>query len=201
MDIKKTIIWIVIAILILTAFGSGYLLAHEKKEESTAAITFIDDLGRVVEICGIPQRVISMASATTEILYAIGCSENIVGVDKYSDYPPDAKNKTNVGSSYNPNLESIVGLNPDLLMAWWYARDNLLPLEDEITIMYINPQSVNDVLELIKLIGLIMDRVDEAEQLVEEMQDRIENITSITENLNKSQRPSYIMNYLKKGGQ
>jgi len=46
-----------------------------------------------------------------------------------------------------------------------------------------------------------MDRVDEAEQLVEEMQNRIENITSITENLNKSQRPSYIMNYLKKGGQ
>ncbi len=198
MDGKKAAIWLAIALLILTAFGSGYLIAH-KEVKTKAKITFIDGIGRTVEIHETPKRVVSMASSATEILYAIGCSENIVGVDKYSDYPPDVKNKTVIGSSYSPNLEAIVGLEPDLLIAWWYARDNLLPIEDKVTVMYINPQSVEDVLQLIRQIGLIMNKVEEAEKLVKEMQSRIENITQITENLNKSQRPLVYYELSKKG--
>jgi len=198
MDGKKAVIWLVIAVLVLTAFGSGYLIAY-KETKTQAEITLIDGVGRVVEIYETPKRVVSMASSATEILYAIGCGENIVGVDKYSDYPSDVKNKTVVGSSYSPNLEAIVGLEPDLLIAWWYARDNLLPIEDKVTVMYINPQSVEDVLQLIRQIGLIMNKVEEAEELVEEMQSRIENITKITEDLNKSQRPLVYYELSKKG--
>jgi iron complex transport system substrate-binding protein len=198
MDGKKAVIWLVIVVLILTAFGSGYLIAY-KEAKTQAEITLIDGVGRVVEIYETPKRVVSMASSATEILYAIGCGENIVGVDKYSDYPPDVKNKTVVGSSYSPNLEAIIGLEPDLLIAWWYARDNLLPIEDKVTVMYINPQSVEDVLQLIRQIGLIMNKVEEAEKLVEEMQSRIENITKITEDLNKSQRPLVYYELSKKG--
>lgn len=198
MDGKKAVIWLVIAVLVLTAFGSGYLIAY-RETKTQAEITLIDGVGRVVEIYETPKRVVSMASSATEILYAIGCGENIVGVDKYSDYPSDVKNKTVVGSSYSPNLEAIVGLEPDLLIAWWYARDNLLPIEDKVTVMYINPQSVEDVLQLIRQIGLIMNKVEEAEKLVEEMQSRIENITKITEDLNKSQRPLVYYELSKKG--
>jgi len=198
MDGKKAVIWLVIAVLVLTAFGSGYLIAY-KETKTQAEITLIDGVGRVVEIYETPKRVVSMASSATEILYAIGCGENIVGVDKYSDYPLDVKNKTVVGSSYSPNLEAIVGLEPDLLIAWWYARDNLLPIEDKVTVMYINPQSVEDVLQLIRQIGLMMNKVEEAEKLVEEMQSRIENITKITEDLNKSQRPLVYYELSKKG--
>jgi len=193
-------VWVVAAVLIIAAFGSGYLIAHsEIKEKEEKAITFIDGVGRTVSISGTPERVISMASAATEILYAIGCGDKIIGVDKYSDYPSDAKNKTNIGSCYSPNLEVIRGLEPDLIIAWWYARNNIESLEKEITIVYINPQSVEDVMELIKLIGLVMDKSDEAEKLVNEMQSRIENITNVVENLNKSERPLVYYELSKRG--
>ncbi|MBI4400271.1 MAG: ABC transporter substrate-binding protein, partial [Nitrospirae bacterium] len=78
--------------------------------------TFVDDLGRKIYLAKLPTRIVSLAPSITEILYAIGGSEELVGVTPYCDYPPEARLKPKVGYA-RPNLESIVALQPDLVLA------------------------------------------------------------------------------------
>ena len=62
-------------------------------------------------------RIISLAPSTTEIVCAIGLEDNLVAVSTYCDYPPDVKNKEKAGSFSEPNLEKILSLKPDLILA------------------------------------------------------------------------------------
>lgn len=63
-----------------------------------------------------PQRIISLAPATTEILFALGLGDKIVGVTNFCDYPEEAKKKRKVGGMSNPSLEAVVSLKPDIVI-------------------------------------------------------------------------------------
>lgn len=63
-----------------------------------------------------PRRIISLSPATTEVLFALGLTDRIVGVTSFCDHPPEAKKKAKVGGMSNPSLESIVALTPDLVV-------------------------------------------------------------------------------------
>jgi iron complex transport system substrate-binding protein len=71
------------------------------------AATLIDMVG--------PRRIISLAPSLTEILYALGAGDAVVGVTDYATYPPEVEAKPSVGGGINPNLEVIVALKPDLI--------------------------------------------------------------------------------------
>src|SRR5688572_31573872 len=74
-----------------------------------AALTFTDGLGREVKLEGPAQRVLSMAPSNTEILFAIGAGSQVVGRDSLSDYPAEAADITDIGSTFEAlNTEAIV---------------------------------------------------------------------------------------------
>ena len=191
MDWKRIGIWVVIVLLIGASFGGGYFLAGKTKEgENTGiGITIIDDVGRTVTIPKTPERIVSLASSATETLYALGAGDKLVGRDKYSTYPEEVKNVQEVGSGSSPNLEMIIGLQPDVLFAWPYSRNAIISLEDKMPVIYIDPRSVDDVLDTIRMIGLVTGKSSEAEKLTAEMQNKIDAITDVTKELNKTQRP------------
>jgi len=191
MDWKRTGIWIVVVLLIGASFGGGYLLAGKTKESENTGIgiTIIDDMGRTVTIPKTPERIVSLASSATETLYALGAGDKLVGRDKYSTYPEEVKNVQEVGSGSSPNLEMIIGLQPDVLFAWPYSRNAIISLEDKMPVIYIDPRSVDDVLDTIRMIGLVTGKSSEAENLIAEMQNKIDAITDVTKELNKTQRP------------
>ena len=154
------------------------------------ALTIIDGAGRVVTIVGTPQRIVSIASAATETLYAIGCGDKIVGVDKYSDYPPEAQEKTKVGSGSQLDVETTLGLEPDLVISWWFSRDAIKALEDKgLTVLAINPKSVDGVLDTIRMLGLVTGHLDEAESLIAEMKARIDEVKARMKDIPKEDRP------------
>ena len=64
----------------------------------------------------VPRRIISLAPNVTEILFALGLGDNIVGVTSFCDYPAEAKKKTKVGGMSNPSLEAVVSLKPDIVI-------------------------------------------------------------------------------------
>jgi len=191
MDWKRTGIWIAVVLLIGASFGGGYLLAGKTKESENTGIgiTIIDDVGRTVTIPKTPERIVSLASSATETLYALGAGDKLVGRDKYSTYPEEVKNVQEVGSGSSPNLEMIIGLQPDVLFAWPYSRNAIISLEDKMPVIYIDPRSVDDVLDTIRMIGLVTGKSSEAENLIAEMQNKIDAITDVTKELNKTQRP------------
>lgn len=84
----------------------------------SAAFTATDDTGLQVTLDAPPQRIISLAPHTTELLFSLELGPRVVGVAEYSDYPPQALNLPRVGRHDSFNLEKIFALKPDLILAW-----------------------------------------------------------------------------------
>lgn len=82
-----------------------------------AAFTVSDMLGREVTLAAPPARIVSLVPSVTEILFALGAEDRLVGVTDFCDYPPAARRKPSVGGMVNPNLEVIVSLRPELVVA------------------------------------------------------------------------------------
>lgn len=77
-----------------------------------------DDLNQPFPLGDPPRRIISLAPNITEILYALGLGEKLIGVTRFCDFPPEAKAKEKVGGLLDPNLEKIQSLRPDLIIAF-----------------------------------------------------------------------------------
>lgn len=85
---------------------------------AVAAVSVLDDTNHTVTLTTPAQRIISLGPHATELLYAAGAGSKIVGTIEYSDYPPEARHIPSVGSSTALDLERIIALKPDLLIAW-----------------------------------------------------------------------------------
>jgi iron complex transport system substrate-binding protein len=70
----------------------------------------------ITENAGTPQRIVSLTPALTEILFAVGAGDRVVGVTEYCDFPPAAKLKPTIGGYVNPSVESVLALKPDLVL-------------------------------------------------------------------------------------
>jgi len=81
------------------------------------ALTVVDQTGHAVTLPAAPRRIVSLVPGVTEILFAIGAQDAVVGVTDFCDYPPDARRKARVGDMLSPNLETLVSLRPDLVVA------------------------------------------------------------------------------------
>jgi iron complex transport system substrate-binding protein len=163
--------------------------------EQTPPQYFFDDLGRLVAINGTPQRIISLAPSNTEILFALGLGDKVVGVTDWCDYPPEALEKEKVGSYDTPDTEKIVALNPDLiLVAYGTTMDvinNLVGLG--LTVFGIKTTDLDDLLNDIRTIGEITDKELEAYALTSEMESKIEAIADATSELEERPRVFYIV--------
>jgi iron complex transport system substrate-binding protein len=187
---RRTINYFLVALLTialaLTACTSG---------EQTAVEYVFDDLGRLVAINGTPQRIVSLAPSNTEILFALGLGEKVVGVTDWCDYPLEALEKEKVGSYDTPDIEKIVALNPDLvLVAYGTTMDvinNLVGLG--LTVFGIKTTDLDDLLNDIRTVGEITDKEVEAQSVTSEMESRIQAVTNQTEELEEGPRVFYIV--------
>lgn len=102
-----------IVLCVLLVYSISFAFA-----DTTAAITVTDDTGQVVKLAKPAQRIISLAPNLTEILFAIGAGDKLVGVSSESDYPLKAKQIPRVASFSELNLEAIIKSKPDLIVAW-----------------------------------------------------------------------------------
>lgn len=100
-------------------FGAIWLAALlQFCSTSHAAVSAVDDAGNTIELVAPARRIISLAPHTTELLFAAGAGKQLVGVSAYSDFPTEARQIASVGNSTQLDLERIVRLKPDLVVAW-----------------------------------------------------------------------------------
>jgi len=148
-----------------------------------SAIALTDDAGRTVEIIEAPQRLVSFAPSNTEILFALGLGDRVVGVTDFCDYPEEAKAIEKVGG-IEPNLEKVVSLDPDLVLAIGGNLDLVSKLEGlGITVLVLDPSDLEGIYRDIELVGQAAGVEERAEALVAEMRKRVEAITAKTEGL------------------
>ncbi len=143
-----------------------------------------DMLGRSVSVPERVARVVSLAPSLTETVYAIGAEEQLVGVTEYCDFPPAALKKPKVGGIYTPNVEAILSLTPDLVLATTEGNreEDLRRLANlGMAVYVVRPIDLLTILESITRVGRLLGRVAEARRLVRTMQEQADAITHAVE--------------------
>ena len=150
-----------------------------------------DQLGRSVRLDGPPQRIVSMSPSNTEILFALGLGDRVVGVTDYCDFPPEALDKQKIGGFSNPDLERVVALSPDLIVADQIHEKEVIPeLERRnLPVFVMDPRNLDQVLESISLLGRATGKEAEAARLVDGMKARIAAVARQVATLSQQDRP------------
>ncbi|MFC1991799.1 ABC transporter substrate-binding protein [Chloroflexota bacterium] len=184
------VLMVSLAISLVLCFSTVCRTAVEEEVQSSIEIT--DQMGRTVILEKVPERIVSLAPTNTEILYALGLGDKVVGVTKYCDYPGEAQGKPNIGGFSTPNLEEIVALSSDLVIAAPRHVDEIIPQLEEkgLTVYGLNPKTLDTILEAITLLGDITGSEDEASRLVVDMESRIEAVTDKISSLTEEEKPS-----------
>ena len=139
-----------------------------------------------------PQRIVSLLPSNTEILFALGLDERVVGVTDWCNYPAEAEKVEKIGDAFNLNLEKIVSLNPDLVVTGIGAvMDEAAAFLEEkgIETVAVNPVSVAETLEEILYLGEITGKESKAEAITAEMQAVLDAIEEKTAALDESDKP------------
>ena len=124
--------------------------------QAPAAVSALDDTGQTVTLPKPATRIISMAPNLTEILFHIEAGSQIVGVVEYSDFPPEALDIPKIGASHQFDIEAILALQPDLIVAWESGNptDDLAKLEQlGLPIFRTEPRTLNDIATLLQRLG------------------------------------------------
>ncbi len=126
-----------------------------------------------------PKRIVSLAPSMTEILYALGLGDNIVGVTTFCDYPPEAKKKPKIGGMSNPSLEAVVSLKPDMVILT--TDGNPKEFEERLISLKINTfvfqaRRLSELPGGIRELGRSLGVPGRAEKLADDIEDGIKDI-------------------------
>ena len=183
--------------LILVAFGSALILAGalmpvaasstSSPSDTKQSLEITDDHGRMITITDVPGRIISLAPSATEILFALGVGEKVVGVTDYCDYPEELVDKIETGIVQKVgapfpgfNLETIVDLEPDVVFAIGATvPDYVYDLDDlGISAIVLNAEDIDGIFYDIELVGEVSGKEEEAEVLVADLGDDMDEIVA-----------------------
>lgn len=191
---------LIAASLIIVLFLSFFALRAKidrggKDQESS--LRFEDSYHRVILIDKIPSRVVSVAPNITEIIFALEKDEVLVGRTEYCDYPVEAGRIESIGSITEPNIEKIVELNPDIVIASsHFQKETLIKLERlglKVVILK-SEENFNGLYHLISQVGRLLGEDEKASTLVADLQKRV---LDITEKVADSSKPKvyYVLFY------
>jgi len=160
----------------------GLLVPHEPFPTQTPEDTYDDGVTERVD----HYRIISLAPSITEVLFALGLGENVVGVTRYCDYPPQAAGKMKVGGYFDINYEAVIAAEPDLvilLKEHEQPRDYLARLDIET--LTVDHSNVPGILRSIEEIAKKTNSVTRADEITTELKVRIKRIEQLTAGLER----------------
>ncbi|AIS51514.1 ABC-type Fe3+-hydroxamate transport system, periplasmic component [Thermoanaerobacter kivui] len=155
--------------------------------KSQFPLKITDFLGREVTIEKEPQRIVSLAPSITELIYALGAGNKVVGVTDFDNYPPEVKDVPKVGGFKGPNIEAITAQKPDIIFASTLSgKEQMESLEKMgIPVVMLEAKNIDQIYQSIKLIGQITGTEKKGEELIKEMQDKIKEINDKVKDLPK----------------
>ena len=143
-----------------------------------------DDLGRRVTVPAAVTRVVSLAPSVTEIIFAVGAGDRLVGVTTFCNYPEQARSIAKIGDTMTPNMEAIVALRPDVVFvssASQLEGFTKLLEQNGIAVYVIDPQSLPDLYgKSLRQLGTLFGKNDDASRLADSLERRHREICRIT---------------------
>ena len=147
--------------------------------------------GVVTAPAGSYHRIVSLSPGITETLFALGAGDRVVGVTRFCRYPPEARQKADVGGFLDPNYEAIVALKPDIVILLAVQEDVVRYLR-ELRIPYatVRNERIRDILDAVVTVGKVSGAEARARELVDDISGRMEKIARKTE---KAGRPRVLV--------
>jgi iron complex transport system substrate-binding protein len=183
---KKFAIYITAVILIVLIVSGVFIYSNYNagsNNTSTKNLSVIDDEGYTTNFTSVPQRIISLAPSNTQIAFAIGLGNKVVGVTDYDHYPYnftawiEAGNMTSIGGFSTPNKETIASLNPDLILATPINDPDVVTFRNlGYKVLVLNPNDVNGVFNDISMVGKAAGATQDATTLVNSLTSQINAI-------------------------
>jgi iron complex transport system substrate-binding protein len=175
---------VLICLLLACACSTG----RPARENSIATREITDDAGRRVSLPERVDRVISLAPNLTEIVFAIGGGDRLVGNTTYCDYPAEAKAVAKVGDSLQPSLERIIALRPQVVLISTASQLEVFTQQlhnQNIAVFVTDPRDLEGIFQTIEQVGQIFGQAEQANQLVTKLRER----TSAVEQAVKDTKP------------
>lgn len=169
-----------ICLLVFCACSSGKLATQ--KSSTTREIT--DDAGRRVSLPSRVDRVIALAPNLTEIVFAVGAGDRLVGNTTYCDYPAEAKAITKVGDSLQPSLERIIALRPQVVLISTASQLEVFMAQlqhQSIAVFVTDPHDLEGMFRSIEQIGEMLGQTEQATLLVKKLRERVDVVQRAVE--------------------
>ncbi len=161
-------------VLLLAGCGSRH-------EQAAVTDTVTDDYGRTVVVPTQPQRVVSLSPAVTEILYALGAQDILVGRTDFCEFPPEASQIPSIGGISNLNIEKILSLNPDLVISGSMVGKKMTDQMDAMgtpMVCVIEKPRFEALYDNISAIGKLVGKMHEADSLNELLRNKVSELLS-----------------------
>src|SRR3954464_13803412 len=129
-----------------------------------------------------PTRIVCLTEETTETLYLLGQGDRVVGVSGYTVRPPEARQKPKVSAFINAKFDKIEALRPDLVLAFSDLQADLCAelVRRGLNVVVFNQRSVDEILQMIAMLGGLIGCQREAEQLVVRLGSDLDSLRSAT---------------------
>ncbi|WP_135609476.1 ABC transporter substrate-binding protein [Methanococcoides sp. AM1] len=154
-------------------------------------LTIVDNVNNTITIESKPERIVSTMPSNTEILFAVGAGDNVVGGTIHDEYPPETADIPKVGGYTNLEFESIVSLEPDVIFASEANGEDAINILKDLgfTVIVIEPKTIDDIMSNIELIGEVTGNKEMALSITDDMRTQMDAITSKTTNIPAEERP------------
>ena len=175
-------------VLICLSLACACNAGRPARENATGSREITDDAGRRVSLPERVERVISLAPNLTEIVFAVGGGDRLVGNTTYCDYPAEAKTIAKVGDSLQPSLERIIALRPQVVLISTASQLEVFTQQlhnQNIAVFVTDPQDLDGIFRTIEQVGQILGQSEQANQLVKKLRER----TSAVEQAVKNAKP------------
>ena len=204
--VSVLLLFVVMSIGLMSCGNSNVSGGNNAKESAQSEkvsypVKIKDSFGKELTLEKEPKKIISIAPNITEIIYKLGAEDKLVGRTDYCDYPEQVENVESIGTLRKPDIEKIIGLEPDLVIAsTHFDEENTAKLEAagiKVIGLY-EENDVTGVYGMIETLGTALNKQPEATETVEEMKASIDKVTKTVSELEK---PSvyYVVGYGESG--
>ncbi len=170
---KKLLVFLFLTLFIFTASTSLFAQNYP--------IDYTDELGREITIEKEVERIITLAPGMTEVIYALGLEDKLVAVSSACDYPAEALEKNDVGRIDEPNIEKIVALEPDLVIAASVTKIESLDRLTDLGIKNIGfkPASINDTINMIEDIAYLTSAQEAGDKITADLESEYQRLKNL----------------------
>ena len=187
--VSVLLLFVVMSIGLMSCGNSNVSGGNNAQSEKVSyPVKIKDSFGKELTLEKEPKKIISVAPNITEIIYKLGAEDKLVGRTDYCDYPEQVENVESIGTLRKPDIEKIIGLEPDLVIAsTHFDEENTAKLEAagiKVIGLY-EENDVTGVYGMIETLGTALNKQPEATETVEEMKASIDKVTKTVSELEK----------------